>query len=307
MSNLEVKVGSLLFRNPILLASCTCGYGRELSDFYDINILGGIVTKSITLRPREGNPAPRIWECYGGILNSIGLENRGLEKFIEEELPYLEKLNTNVVVSIAGERKEEFYEIAKELRGFNFSAVELNLSCPNVDRGGMFFGADGEIVMEITKSVVEVVDKPVWVKLTPQAKDVIEIVRNVKKAGGEAVVIFNTYLGIAIDWKNRKPVFRRVFAGYSGPAIKPLVLKHIWELYEENILPIIGCGGIFSFSDVLEYILAGAVLVQIGSANFVDPWVGKKLVEEAEKYFVNEKVQDLVGLAHKNIKEGEKI
>lgn len=305
MNNLKVKIGSLVFKNPILLASGTCGYGEELSKYYDINILGGIVTKSITLNPREGNPTPRIWECYGGILNSIGLENQGLEKFIEEEMPYLESLNTNVVISIAGERKDEYYEIAKELRSFKFSAVELNLSCPNVDGGGMLFGTDKEIVKEITKHVTKLLDKPVWVKLTPQARDIIEIAKSVKDAGGEAVVVFNTYLGVAIDWKSRRPVFKRVFAGYSGPAIKPLVLRHVWELYEEKILPIIGCGGIISFPDVLEYILAGATLVQVGSANFIDPWIGKKLVEETEKYFSNERVQDLIGFAHKTNKEGE--
>lgn len=300
MDNLEVKVGSLVFKNPILLASGTCGYGKELMEFYDINILGGIVTKSITLKPREGNPNPRIWESYGGILNSIGLENKGLEKFIAEEIPYLEKLNTNVVISIAGEKQEEFYELAKELNNYNFSALELNLSCPNVDNGGMLFGVDKETVKEITKKVVKISDKPVWVKLTPQASNISEIVKGIKKAGGEAVVVFNTYLGLAIDWKNRRPIFKRVFAGYSGPAIKPLVLRYVWELYEENLLPIVGCGGIVNFYDVLEYLLAGATLVQIGSANLRDPWIGKKLVEEAREYFKYERVNEIIGLAHKN-------
>ncbi len=305
MNNLEVRIGSLIFKNPILLASGTCGNGREINKFYDINMLGGFVTKSITLNPREGNPSPRIWEGYGGILNSIGLENAGLQKFLEEEMPFLERLSTNVIVSIAGEKKEEYYEIARNLRECKISGVELNLSCPNVEGGGMLFGIDKEMVKEITKKVVKEIDKPVWVKLTPQAKDIVELVKAVKDAGGEAVVLFNTFLGLAIDWKKRKPVFKRIFAGYSGPAIKPLVLRYVWEVYKENLLPIVGCGGIVSFSDVLEYIFAGASLVQIGSANFRDPWIGERLVKEAFKYFEKERVMDLIGIAHKNYKEVE--
>lgn len=306
MNNIEVKVGSLTFKNPILLASGTCGNGKEINKFYDINILGGFVTKSITLNPREGNPNPRIWESYAGILNSIGLENAGLEKFLEEEIPFLEKLNTNVIVSIAGEKKEEYCEIARALREFRISGVEINLSCPNVEGGGMLFGIDSEMVKEITKNVVNMVNKPVWVKLTPQAKDIIGVAKAVKNAGGEAVVVFNTFLGLAIDWKKREPVFKRIFAGYSGPAIKPIVLRYVWELYEENILPIVGCGGIVNFTDVLEYIFAGASLVQIGSANFRDPWIGEKIVKEVQNYFKEEKVVDLIGIAHKNHEEVDK-
>lgn len=298
MDNLKIKVGSIIFKNPILLASGTCGFGREMAKFYDINILGGIVTKSITLKPREGNPPPRIWECYAGILNSIGLENPGLEKFIEEEIPYLEGLDTHVIISIAGEREQEYYYIAKELRDFKFSVLELNLSCPNVDGGGMLFGIDIDMVKTITKKVVEIINKPVWVKLTPQAPNILDIVRVVKDSGGEAVVAFNTFLGLSIDTKRRSPVFKRVFAGYSGPAIKPLVLRHVWEIYELNLLPIVGCGGIVNFSDVLEYLFSGASLVEIGSANFRDPWIGNKLVKEAEDYFKNEKIQDVIGIAH---------
>ncbi|HOP94177.1 MAG TPA: dihydroorotate dehydrogenase [Dictyoglomaceae bacterium] len=303
MSNLEVKIGSLTFKNPILLASGTCGFGRELMDYYDVNILGGIVTKSITLKPRKGNPSPRIWESYAGILNSIGLENPGVEKFIEEESSFLENLNTHVIVSIAGEKEEEYYEVAKEIRDLKISGIELNLSCPNVDEGGMFFGIDLETVKEITRKVVDISNKPVWVKLTPQATDILGLTKAVRDSGGEAVVAFNTFLGLAIDWRKRKPTFRRIFAGYSGPAVKPLVLRYIWELYEKNILPIIGCGGIASFSDVMEFILAGASLVEIGSANFRDPWIGMKNVQELESYFETEKLVDLIGFAHKNKEE----
>ncbi|HOJ92078.1 MAG TPA: dihydroorotate dehydrogenase [Dictyoglomaceae bacterium] len=303
MSNLEVKVGSLTFKNPILLASGTCGFGRELMDYYDINILGGIVTKSITLKPRKGNPPPRIWESYAGILNSIGLENPGVEKFIEEESPFLENLNTHVIVSIAGEKEEEYCEVAKEIKDLKISGIELNLSCPNVDEGGMLFGIDLETVKEITRKVVDISDKPVWVKLTPQAIDILGLTKAVKDSGGEAVVAFNTFLGLAIDWRKRKPAFKRIFAGYSGPAVKPLVLRQVWELYEENILPIIGCGGVTSFSDVMEFILAGASLVEIGSANFRDPWIGMKSVQELESYFETEKLIDLIGFAHKNKEE----
>ncbi|MGB9856757.1 MAG: dihydroorotate dehydrogenase [Dictyoglomaceae bacterium] len=301
--NLEVKVGNLVFKNPILLASGTCGFGREISQFYSLEILGGFITKSITLKPKQGNPPPRIWETSCGLLNSIGLENPGLEKFLEEEFPFLEKINTHIFISIAGETIKEYEELVKELKNLKISGIELNVSCPNVDKGGMQFGLDPEVLLELTKKVVKIAEKPVWVKLSPQAENILKMVKMVKKGGGDGVVIFNTFLGLAIDWKNKKPVFKRIFAGLSGPAIKPLVLRYIWEVYEETDLPIIGCGGIMEFSDVMEYILAGATLVEIGTANFINPYAGKELILQLENYFKEEKIQDLIGLAHKREEE----
>lgn len=301
--NLEVKLGSLIFKNPILLASGTCSFGREISQFYSLEILGGFITKSITLKPKKGNPPPRIWETPCGILNSIGLENPGLEKFLEEEMPFLERINTPIFVSIAGETIKEYEELARELKDLKIAGIELNVSCPNVDKGGMQFGLDPEILYELTKRVVKISEKPLWVKLSPQGENVLKMVDIVKKGGGEAVVIFNTFLGLAIDWRDRKPVFKRIFAGLSGPAIKPLVLRYIWEIYEKINLPIIGCGGIMEFSDVIEYILAGATLVEVGSANFINPNIGKELILQLEDYFKEEKVKDLIGLAHKRKEE----
>ncbi|MCX7845274.1 MAG: dihydroorotate dehydrogenase [Dictyoglomaceae bacterium] len=298
-SNLQVKLGSLIFKNPILLASGTSGFGKEISKFYSLEILGGFVTKSITLKPKRGNPPPRIWETPCGLLNSIGLENPGLEKFLEEEMPFLEKINTNIFISIAGESIKEYEELAKNLKDLKISGIELNVSCPNVDKGGLQFGVDANILYELTKNIVQISQKPVWVKLSPEAERILDIVDIVKNAGAEAVVVFNTFLGLAIDWKNRKPVFKRIFAGLSGPSIKPLVLRYIWEIYQKKSLPIIGCGGIIEFGDVMEYILAGASLVEIGTANFINPNIGKEIVLELENYFREEKIQDLIGLAHK--------
>lgn len=298
-SNLKVKVGSLIFKNPILLASGTSGFGKEISQFYPLEILGGFITKSITLKPKKGNPPPRIWETSCGLLNSIGLENPGLEKFLEEEMPFLEKINTNIFISIAGESLREYEELAKNLKNLKIAGVELNVSCPNVDKGGINFGLDAETLYELTRSVVEISQKPVWVKISPEAENILEIVDLIKNSGAEAVVIFNTFLGLVIDWKNRKPVFKRVFAGLSGPSIKPLVLRYIWEIYEKISFPIIGCGGIMEFGDVLEYILAGASLVEIGTANFINPNIGKEIILELENYFKEEKIQNLIGLAHK--------
>ncbi|MCS7202117.1 MAG: dihydroorotate dehydrogenase [Dictyoglomus sp.] len=298
-SNLQIKVGSLIFKNPVLLASGTSGFGKEISKFYPLEILGGFVTKSITLKPKRGNPPPRIWETPCGLLNSIGLENPGLEKFLEEEMPFLEKINTNIFVSIAGESVKEYIELAKNLKDLKISGIELNISCPNVDKGGIYFGLDTDITYELTKSVVKISQKPVWVKLSPETERILILINLLKNAGAEAVVVFNTFLGLAIDWRIRKPIFKRIFAGLSGPSIKPLVLRYIWEIYEKGFLPIVGCGGIMEFGDVMEYILAGASLVEIGTANFINPNIGKEIVLELENYFREEKIQDLIGLAHK--------
>lgn len=302
-SNLKIQVGGLVFKNPILLASGTSGFGKEISQFYPLEILGGFVTKTITLKPKKGNPSPRIWETSCGLLNSIGLENPGLEKFLEEEMPFLEKINTNIFVSIAGESIKEYQELVKNLKNLKISGIELNLSCPNVDRGGIQFGLDPDILYELTKSIVKASQKPVWVKLSPEVEKIIPMVDLVKDAGAEAIVLFNTFLGLAIDWKERKPVFKRIFAGLSGPAIKPLVLRYIWEVYEKSSIPIIGCGGIMEFGDVMEYILAGASLVEIGTANFINPNIGKEIILELENYFKEENIKDLVGLAHKRKEE----
>jgi len=301
--NLQIKIGDLIFKNPILIASGTGGFGKEISIFYSLEILGGFVTKSITLKPRLGNLPPRIWETPCGLLNSIGLENPGLEIFMIEELPFLEKINTNIIVSIAGESIEEYEILVKELNNTNISAIEVNVSCPNVNKGGIQFGLDKEILYELIKRLIKITQKPLWIKLSPHTERIDEIAKILKKARVSAIVLFNTFLGLAIDWKNRKPVFKNIFAGLSGPAIKPLVLRYIWEIFEKVKIPIIGCGGIICFEDVLEYILAGASLIEIGTANFINPLICKEVIEKLENYFIEEKIQDLIGKAHKRKEE----
>jgi dihydroorotate dehydrogenase (NAD+) catalytic subunit len=301
--NLQIKIGDLIFKNPILIASGTGGFGKEISNFYSLEILGGFVTKSITLKPRLGNLPPRIWETPCGLLNSIGLENPGLEIFMIEELPFLEKINTNIIVSIAGESIEEYEILVKELNNTNISAIEVNVSCPNVNKGGIQFGLDKEILYELIKRLIKITQKPLWIKLSPHTERIDEIAKILKKARVSAIVLFNTFLGLAIDWKNRKPVFKNIFAGLSGPAIKPLVLRYIWEIFEKVKIPIVGCGGIICFEDVLEYILAGASLIEIGTANFINPLICKEVIEKLENYFIEEKIQDLIGKAHKRKEE----
>lgn len=301
--NLQIKIGDLIFKNPILIASGTGGFGKEISIFYSLEILGGFVTKSITLKPRLGNLPPRIWETPCGLLNSIGLENPGLEIFMIEELPFLEKINTNIIVSIAGESIEEYEILVKELNNTNISAIEVNVSCPNVNKGGIQFGLDKEILYELIKRLIKITQKPLWIKLSPHTERIDEIAKILKKARVSAIVLFNTFLGLAIDWKNRKPVFKNIFAGLSGPAIKPLVLRYIWEIFEKVKIPIIGCGGIICFEDVLEYILAGASLIEIGTANFINPLICKEVIEKLENYFIEEKIQDLIGKAHERKEE----
>jgi dihydroorotate dehydrogenase (NAD+) catalytic subunit len=301
--NLQIKIGDLIFKNPILIASGTGGFGKEISNFYSLEILGGFVTKSITLKPRLGNLPPRIWETPCGLLNSIGLENPGLEIFMIEELPFLEKINTNIIVSIAGESIEEYEILVKELNNTNISAIEVNVSCPNVNKGGIQFGLDKEILYELIKRLIKITQKPLWIKLSPHTERIDEIAKILKKARVSAIVLFNTFLGLAIDWKNRKPVFKNIFAGLSGPAIKPLVLRYIWEIFEKVKIPIIGCGGIICFEDVLEYILAGASLIEIGTANFINPLICKEVIEKLENYFIEEKIQDLIGKAHERKEE----
>ena len=270
--DLRVSVGPLNLKNPVLTASGTFGYGREFSSLMDLNQLGGIVVKGVSLAPREGNPPPRIVETPCGMLNAIGLANVGLDAFLNDKLPWLKKLDTAVIVNIYGHSVEEYGAVAAGLRGAEgISAIEVNISCPNVKEGGMAFGTDPDMSARVTRRVVKEADKPVIVKLSPNVTDIREIARAVEKAGADALTLINTLTGMAIDIERRVPVLANVSGGLSGPAIRPIAVFMVRQVVKTVHIPVIGVGGIMTHRDALEFLIAGARAVQVGTASFVHP------------------------------------
>ncbi|WP_422448822.1 dihydroorotate dehydrogenase [Thermoanaerobacterium sp. DL9XJH110] len=311
-----VEIAGIAMKNPVMVASGTFGFGEEYSKFYDINRLGAVVTKGITLLPRTGNPPPRLYETPAGLLNSVGLENPGVERFIADEWPRLKKLTVPVIANIDGDTVDEYREIAKRLSDLNgLAALEVNISCPNVEKGGMAFGQDPDSAFEVVRAVKEATGLPVIAKLSPNVMNIKKIASAVEAAGADAISLINTVLGMAIDINRRQPVFHRTFAGLSGPAVKPIALRMVWEVYEAVKIPIIGMGGIFTWRDAAEFILAGASAVAVGTAGLVDPEAPLKIIDGLEKYLVDcsacesalktsgddniIKLRDIVGLAHK--------
>lgn len=276
---LSIEIAGIKLKNPVILASGTAGYGIELEPFMDLSALGGVILKSITLKPRKGNLEPRIWETTAGVLNSIGLENVGVDALITDVLPRLNGIDSAIIVSIAGESVEEYAELASKLDGASgVAAIEINISCPNVDRGGIHFGADPEATSAVTSAVCARCSMPVVVKLSAVA-DVTTIAWAAKDAGASALSMTNTIPGIAIDPVTRSSRLGSLSGGLSGPAIKPIALKAVWECYRFSGLPIIGGGGIYDVGDVLEFMIAGASAVTVGSATFQDPGRASKIVE----------------------------
>jgi dihydroorotate dehydrogenase (NAD+) catalytic subunit len=278
--DLSVSLNRLQLKNPILVASGTFGYAKEMSAFVDFGQLGGIIPKTVTPLPRPGNPPPRTVETTGGMLNSIGLDNDGFDQFVAEKLPYLLSLGTSVIVNIAGKAMEEFERMARVLDQYpQIAAVELNISCPNVS-GGVDFGTDPGLAGEVVRSVRQACSLPVIAKLTPNVTSVIPIARAAAEAGADAVSLVNTFQGMAIDWKKRRPILGNVLGGLSGPAIKPLALRIVWQVRQALSIPIIGIGGIQTLDDVMEFLLAGATAIQVGTANFYNPGLANQLVRE---------------------------
>lgn len=297
----NLKIGELQFKNPVLVASGTFGYGEEMSEFYDLSKLGGIITKTVTLEPREGNPPPRIWEVPSGLLNSIGLANVGLENFINDKLPYLAMIDTNIIANVAGFSVEEFGVLVEELDKYDtIKAFELNLSCPNVKEGGKNFATDKNAIFEITRLCRVKTDKPIIVKLSPNVEDISEMAVEAEKAGADAVSMINTVVGMAIDIKNRSVVFKNKVAGLSGPAIRPIGIRCVYQTFEKVSIPILGIGGIDSLEAALEYIFAGATFIQIGTYNFIDPLKPLEIIVKLEEYLEehNEEYETLIGVAH---------
>lgn len=299
--NLSVELGSIKLRNPVILASGTCGFGEEIAQFVDLNKVGALVTKTITLKPKEGNPPPRIAEVEGGIINSIGLENPGIEVFIKEKLPFLRKLRIPFFVSISGETEDEFAELAGILeKEKGISAIELNLSCPNLKQGKNLFGQDAQTTYQIIKKVKEATSIPIIAKLTPQVKDITEIALACRKAGCDMLCLINTIPAMVIDLKSGKPFLGGITGGLSGPAIKPVALKMVYDVTRVTDIPIIGCGGIMNGKDAIEFVLAGASAVAIGTANIASPGSALSIVKEIEDYLIRHKINSVKKLIGKS-------
>lgn len=293
----------LRLRNPVMTAAGTFGYGTEPAELLDIQRLGAIVCKGTTIEPRDGNPQPRLVETAAGLLNSVGLQNIGIRALIEEKAPVWAKWQVPVVVNIAGDNAHQYAELASMLEGVaGVSAIEVNISCPNVERGGMEFGADPQAAAQITAAVKAASSLPVLVKLSPNVSDIAHIAHAVAQAGADAVSLINTLRGMAIDKERRRPLLGNIAGGLSGPAIKPVALYAVYRVAQAVSIPVIGCGGIVSASDALEFIMAGASAVQVGTASFTDPHAPLEVVEGIERFMEREGVErltDLIGIAQR--------
>ncbi len=296
--NLTVAIGDWQLKNPIMTASGTFGYGEEFSPFVKLSELGGIVVKGISLQPRDGNPPPRVVETACGMLNAIGLENVGLAAFIDQKIPMLAKTKADVVVNILGDSIEEYEEITAALDNEDVvKAIEVNISCPNVKKGGVAFGTNADMAAKVTDAVRRKTGKPIIIKLSPNVTDIVEIAKAVEGEGATAISLINTLLGMAIDIETRRPKLANIVGGLSGPAIKPLALRMVYQVASATNLPIIGIGGISSLEDVLEFIIAGATAIQIGTANFVNPALSGELVRGLENYLQNKGLTSVKQLA----------
>ncbi len=303
MVNTKVNLSGIELDNPLIPASGTFGFGYEFAELYDINILGSFSFKGTTKEPRFGNPTPRIAECYSGMINSVGLQNPGIEKVISEELPKLRKcFHKPVVANISGFSLDEYVYCCEKIdKEEQVGIIEVNISCPNVHGGGMSFGTSCESAAEVTKAVKAVTTKPVYIKLSPNVTDIVSIAKACEEAGADGISMINTLMGMRIDLKTKKPVVYNKSGGYSGPAILPVALSMVYKVYEAVKIPIIGMGGISTAENVIEMMLAGATAVEIGAANLIDPFVCKKIIEDLpavmQKYGINN-LKDIIGGAH---------
>ncbi len=303
MVNTKVTLSGIELSNPIIPASGTFGYGYEFADLYDINCLGSFSFKGTTLEPRFGNPTPRIAECTAGLINSVGLQNPGVDKVISEELPKLKEVfNKKVVANICGFSTEEYVEVCKRLNDEeSIGWFEVNISCPNVHGGGMSFGTDPKCAAEVTREVKKIAKKPVYIKLSPNVTNIVEIAKACEDAGADGISLINTLLGMRIDLKTNKPVIYNKMGGFSGDAIKPVAVRMVYQVYDAVKIPIIGLGGVATAEDVIEFILAGATAVQVGTANLVNPCACRDIINDLprvmEKYNIKN-LSDIIGGAH---------
>lgn len=300
--DLSTKLGSLELKNPLITASGTCGFGVELEDYINIDDLGAITVKGITVNPRKGNPTPRIVETAAGILNSIGLENPGVDKFISDKIPELSKIKTKIIVNISGHSLEDFSYLAERLATIKeIAALEVNVSCPNIAGGGMAFGTKSELIYQVTREVRKVYSGNMIVKLSPNVTDITEMALAAEEAGADVISLINTLLGMKIDVNKARPELGNIFGGLSGPAVKPVALRMVYQVASKINIPIIGMGGIMSGNDALEFLMAGANAISVGTATMVDPQLAIKILAELEDYMIKNKITsiaEIIGKAH---------
>lgn len=303
MARLDVQIGGLTLRNPVTTASGTFGYGTEYLDFVDLGRLGGVFVKGTTLEPRQGNDYPRMAETASGMLNSVGLQNPGVDYFVEHLYPVIKEYDTHMMVNVSGSTVEGYVACAERLADLDkMPAIELNISCPNVKAGGMAFGTSVTSAAEVTRAVRKVFPKTMIVKLSPNVTHIAEIAKAVEGEGADSVSLVNTFLGMAVDAEKRQPLLSTVTGGLSGPCIKPIALRMVWEVFHAVKIPVIGMGGICNWQDAIEFILVGATAIQVGTYNFIDPTATVKIVEGINDYLDRhgfESVSDLVGLIRK--------
>ncbi|MEI7431633.1 MAG: dihydroorotate dehydrogenase [Betaproteobacteria bacterium] len=295
--DMSVNLAGIPLRNPVMTASGTFGYGEEFAEYVDLQAIGAMVTKGLSLKPRAGNPTPRIVETPGGMLNAIGLQNVGIEAFIAKKVPFLRSVNTPCIANFFGDTIDEYAEMARRLNEIpEVTALEMNISCPNVKQGGIVFGTDPACAASVVAACRAATRKPLIVKLSPNVTDVVAMAHACVDAGADSLSLINTLIGMAIDLKKRRPVLANITGGFSGPAIKPVALRMVWQVARAVKVPIIGIGGIMNATDALEFILAGATAVQVGTASFINPGAAQTIVEEMEAWMVANGVADIKSL-----------
>jgi dihydroorotate dehydrogenase (NAD+) catalytic subunit len=297
--NLSVTIGKIKLKNPVIVSSGTFGFGEEFEDFYDLNHLGAIISKGISLKPMVGNPPPRIFETEGGMINSIGLQNPGFQEFIKNKLPYYRDLKTHLIINFFGNTQKEYIELAGRFDSVpGISGLEMNISCPNIKKGGIVFGTDPQMAYRLVQAVRKATQIPLIVKLSPNVTDITLMAKSVEEGGADAVSLVNTFRAMAVNIHTRKPELGNIIGGLSGPAIKPIALRMVWEVSQAVNIPIIGMGGIMNAEDAIEYILVGASAIQIGTANLINPRTGIEVLHGIKKYFIQNKInriQKLIG------------
>ncbi|PTN09331.1 dihydroorotate dehydrogenase [Mangrovibacterium marinum] len=285
MADLSVNIKDLLFKNPVLTASGTCGFGQEIADFVDLSKLGGVVMKGTTLKPREGNDYPRMAETPSGMLNAVGLQNKGVDNFIQNIYPTIKDVDSNFIVNVNGSTIEDYIALAEKINELDkIPAIELNISCPNVKEGGMAFGVSCASAQAVVKAVRAVYSKPMIVKLSPNVTNIAEIAKAVEDEGADSVSLVNTFLGMAVNAETRRPVLSTITGGLSGPAIKPIALRMVWQVAQAVKVPVVGMGGIMNATDAIEFLLAGATAVEVGTAIFIDPTIPLQIVDGINDY-----------------------